>query len=443
MPKLTQLTGPKPLPPIELTETLIMVGRTEDNTVCLDDRSVSKHHAVLVNEEGRYRLIDLHATNGTFVNTQRIESAELHHGDQIQIGAFAFGYEHEREAADMVAAATPPPTAIPVTSLTSVPPAVAKGVGVPKMEKTVISEGPPQTMLRLRREEPSPAEAPPPVARLVTEPEPAAQPAEDATLVKPHPTPTSTAAGKSKHFIRLPTDRAPEPPAQKSGLIKKLVSREKPAEPTAPAVPAPAPEPEQPAPAKPKIMRLVRGPGAPPIPPRPIPIQKLAAAVQAQAPTPPPQPEPAAEAPAPEAVPPPVEPPPPPPAPEPPLVVAALVEPPPPAAELAPPPAPTPEPELPPVAATPAEPEPAPPPPPPAEPPIAEPPPAVPEKPLVAAGGKEAPEEIATKPATPESERELRFKPKPQAEDRPLFRGPAKAGAGDQLIVKKPGAPKE
>jgi len=63
-----------------------LIGRIEDNDIVLDDSSVSRKHAKIAKEGGRYRLTDLGSHNGTFLNGELIQSVLLNDGDQIKIG---------------------------------------------------------------------------------------------------------------------------------------------------------------------------------------------------------------------------------------------------------------------------------------------------------------------------------------------------------------------
>ena len=57
----------------ELTEDVVTLGRLSDNTIRIDDASVSSHHAQFTLAGGEYRLKDLNSTNGTRVNGEQIE----------------------------------------------------------------------------------------------------------------------------------------------------------------------------------------------------------------------------------------------------------------------------------------------------------------------------------------------------------------------------------
>jgi hypothetical protein len=64
------------------------IGRSPDCPVFLDDVTVSRRHAVLVQRDGRWFVEDQGSLNGTFVNRQRVESSELSDGDELQIGKY-------------------------------------------------------------------------------------------------------------------------------------------------------------------------------------------------------------------------------------------------------------------------------------------------------------------------------------------------------------------
>jgi pSer/pThr/pTyr-binding forkhead associated (FHA) protein len=64
------------------------IGRSPDCGIFLDDVTVSRKHAVLVNRDGAFFIEDQGSLNGTFVNRKRVESAELEDGDELQIGKY-------------------------------------------------------------------------------------------------------------------------------------------------------------------------------------------------------------------------------------------------------------------------------------------------------------------------------------------------------------------
>ncbi|HET9731818.1 MAG TPA: FHA domain-containing protein [Acidimicrobiales bacterium] len=63
-------------------------GRHPDSDIFLDDVTVSRRHAEFVREHGRYIVRDVGSLNGTYLNRERIDEAELGNGDEVQIGKF-------------------------------------------------------------------------------------------------------------------------------------------------------------------------------------------------------------------------------------------------------------------------------------------------------------------------------------------------------------------
>jgi pSer/pThr/pTyr-binding forkhead associated (FHA) protein len=64
----------------------ITIGRAPDNAIAIDNVAVSTHHARIEIQQGRMVLSDLGSLNGTFVNSQRVNSTTLKDGDVISIG---------------------------------------------------------------------------------------------------------------------------------------------------------------------------------------------------------------------------------------------------------------------------------------------------------------------------------------------------------------------
>ena len=64
------------------------IGRSPDCELFLDDVTVSRNHAVLVQQNGKFHVEDQGSLNGTIVNRKRIDSAPLTEGDEVQIGKY-------------------------------------------------------------------------------------------------------------------------------------------------------------------------------------------------------------------------------------------------------------------------------------------------------------------------------------------------------------------
>jgi pSer/pThr/pTyr-binding forkhead associated (FHA) protein len=63
-------------------------GRHPDSDIFLDDVTVSRRHAEFHREAGLFTVRDVGSLNGTYVNRERVESATLSNGDEVQIGKF-------------------------------------------------------------------------------------------------------------------------------------------------------------------------------------------------------------------------------------------------------------------------------------------------------------------------------------------------------------------
>jgi pSer/pThr/pTyr-binding forkhead associated (FHA) protein len=92
----------------ELLDEVITIGRLSDNAIQIDDASVSSHHAQLSLVGGDYHIKDLNSTNGTYVNGQHVNDAQLRAGDKMRFGKIETAYVSEIAAGD---AARPMPTA--------------------------------------------------------------------------------------------------------------------------------------------------------------------------------------------------------------------------------------------------------------------------------------------------------------------------------------------
>ncbi|MDH3532543.1 MAG: FHA domain-containing protein, partial [Gammaproteobacteria bacterium] len=70
----------------EIRDSKILIGRSAICDISISSRFVSKHHALLIRGEDSMHLVDLNSTNGTFVNSVRVQSTALRHDDIISLG---------------------------------------------------------------------------------------------------------------------------------------------------------------------------------------------------------------------------------------------------------------------------------------------------------------------------------------------------------------------
>lgn len=79
--------------PIERDE--VTLGRSSDNSIPLNNATVSSHHASIRREGDTYVLRDLGSTNGTRVNSREIKETALRPKDLVQIGSVEFLFNSE------------------------------------------------------------------------------------------------------------------------------------------------------------------------------------------------------------------------------------------------------------------------------------------------------------------------------------------------------------
>ena len=73
-----------------LSDRVTGLGRSVENDISLDDITVSRRHAVVEHTAEGFLVHDNGSLNGTYVNSHRITTTQLHHGDEIQVGKFHF-----------------------------------------------------------------------------------------------------------------------------------------------------------------------------------------------------------------------------------------------------------------------------------------------------------------------------------------------------------------
>lgn len=71
-----------------LSSAVTAIGRHAESDIALDDITVSRRHSEIHQSGGRYIVRDAGSLNGTYVNQQRIDVAELKQGDELQVGKY-------------------------------------------------------------------------------------------------------------------------------------------------------------------------------------------------------------------------------------------------------------------------------------------------------------------------------------------------------------------
>lgn len=87
-------------------KTCITIGRNTENDIVLDNRGVSRRHAVIeIDPRGNTIIIDNESLNGTYVNGRRVEEEIINDGDSIQIGRYVLEFKCGVQPTAAVAAA--------------------------------------------------------------------------------------------------------------------------------------------------------------------------------------------------------------------------------------------------------------------------------------------------------------------------------------------------
>ncbi len=76
----------------DITKTEIVIGRTEDNDIAIDHRSVSRHHAKIQVQGKSFKVIDLKSANGTLINGEEYAQVDLKRGDLVEFGHVKFRF---------------------------------------------------------------------------------------------------------------------------------------------------------------------------------------------------------------------------------------------------------------------------------------------------------------------------------------------------------------
>jgi len=120
--QLIMRTGPTPGAAFTLEGDQMTIGRDSTNEIVINDAEISRRHARLTFQGGKYVLEDLGSTNGTFVNGQRLAGPRVlkagevvSFGEQIVLVFEASTYDPAATVASPRAAAAIPSISRPVT----------------------------------------------------------------------------------------------------------------------------------------------------------------------------------------------------------------------------------------------------------------------------------------------------------------------------------------
>jgi pSer/pThr/pTyr-binding forkhead associated (FHA) protein len=121
--QLIMRSGPTPGAAYTLEGDQLTIGRDSTNQIVINDAEISRRHARLTFQGGKYVLEDLGSTNGTFVNGQRLAGPRvLKPGEVVSFGeqiVLVFEVTNIDAGATVV---SPRATVVPVASRPVIPP---------------------------------------------------------------------------------------------------------------------------------------------------------------------------------------------------------------------------------------------------------------------------------------------------------------------------------
>jgi sRNA-binding regulator protein Hfq len=93
--RLTCTSGPYAGEQFDLRGEVITIGRSRDNDIPLSlDKEISRRHALIKLESGKFVIYDQNSLNGTYVNNERIDAPRiLQDGDAVLVGVTDMKYE--------------------------------------------------------------------------------------------------------------------------------------------------------------------------------------------------------------------------------------------------------------------------------------------------------------------------------------------------------------
>lgn len=95
MPEIIVKYEDKVIERIVTEKKRISIGRTNDNDIVLENRGVSRKHAMIEFNNNAAVIIDNESLNGTFVNNRKINEEVLRNDDVITIGKYSLVYHIE------------------------------------------------------------------------------------------------------------------------------------------------------------------------------------------------------------------------------------------------------------------------------------------------------------------------------------------------------------
>ena len=103
--------GPNDGKTLSLSGGPLVLGRGPDNDIDVNDDTVSRRHALMLETSRGFIVRDLNSANGTFINRERLGEHErsLSHGDRMRLGSGKITLIFRQKGPTTLSMVTPPP----------------------------------------------------------------------------------------------------------------------------------------------------------------------------------------------------------------------------------------------------------------------------------------------------------------------------------------------
>jgi type II secretory pathway predicted ATPase ExeA len=93
-PRLFLTRNGQTLKEISIDSPRLIMGRSQHNDLHINDKFISRHHAMFIRNGKTTFLMDLNSTNGTFVNSRRVSNQVMLNNDVITLGDYRVKFVH-------------------------------------------------------------------------------------------------------------------------------------------------------------------------------------------------------------------------------------------------------------------------------------------------------------------------------------------------------------
>jgi pSer/pThr/pTyr-binding forkhead associated (FHA) protein len=104
MPEIIVKLGDSVVHKYFFDKDILSIGRARDNDIVIENLSVSRNHARVRRQDGKYILTDLNSANGTYVNGVKVTKTEIVDDDVITIGKHKLHFTNKQLSDEQIIA---------------------------------------------------------------------------------------------------------------------------------------------------------------------------------------------------------------------------------------------------------------------------------------------------------------------------------------------------